>query len=1146
MGASESACSSTTNSGRKYDVFISFRGEDIRHKFKSHLCDALSRQQIEFFVDDFLARGDEIWPTLSRTIENSNISMVVFSKHYATSKWCLRELVKILECKKTDGQIVIPVFYHVSPSVVRKKTGSFGDAILNHENVFQEEKQMWRSALTEASYLSGWNASVIRYESELVNEIVKDVLKKLIEISTTSDSEGLVGINSRIEKVKSLLYSDTLDPRVVGIWGMGGLGKTTIAGAVFDQISRKFEGCCFVANVRESEKCGRLVYTRDKAVSQILGQNVNVGTPNIPSYIKHRLQKKKVLIVLDEVNNLKQLEILTGGIDKLGQGSRVIITTRDRQLLCTYGVEFIYEVELFKYHQALQLFCKYAFKQDYPPEDFMMFTDKVVNYANGNPLVLKVVGSSLYRKSKKDWKSALHKLDKISNPEINNLLRINNEEKDIFLDVACFFKGETRDFVMDILNGCYFSAQFGLSALIDKSLVTASFNNRIEMHDLLQKMGWEIVREESFNMPGERSRLHDQNDTQIYSLYFDYKGTEAFKGIFLNMSIIKDMHLSSRAFKKMYNVRFLKFYQWNQYSRVHLSRGLKYLPDELRYLHWVGYPSRVVPSNLSLENLHASKLKRLILSNSKRLTRIPDLSDSPCLEVVNLKYCVRLLDISLSIQGLKNLRYLYLEGCKSPRGFARNVHFESLVTLDLSFCTNLMKFPQISGNIKELYLRWTGIKEVPSAIENLTGVFVLDLSDCERLIYISANICKPESLEDINLSGTAVREVSMSSLTGLKKLKRLQLSECRSLTIPSLSGSLCSLRELLLNNCHLVEIPEDIGCLSSLERLELGGNDFRSLPKSMKQLPKLRKLHVNDCNMLRSLMELPSSLEYLEAINCKKLRTSPDASEFAQVVAERCMNGVPYLNCIFINSPKLNQKALSNILAESLQIIQHRATAEKHKKGIDLGMCYPGSEMPDWFHNQMEIPLHNWYNRKFLGLALRAVIAFKEYVSNDNYYMTVPYKCLIKTNHATPFGLEGFLILRGHREYKERRFINSDHVVLRYHDCSQSELLKDGFTDCTVVFGTPDFGQKYQVKHCGVYPIFAEPYVTRPCIALDKPSAINQDVREAMNEEYHITRRLGNKASTSGTKNDLIVISSDEEEMEPHPKRIRTKLNRCA
>ncbi|KAK0578253.1 hypothetical protein LWI29_007518 [Acer saccharum] len=629
------------------------------------------------------------------------------------------------------------------------------------------------------------------------------------------------------------------------------------------------------------------------------------------------------------------------------------------------------------------------------------------------------------------------------------------------------------------------------------------------------------------------------------------QGTEAVKGIFLNMSIIQNtnLKLDSQVFKKMHNVRFLKFYRWKNYSPVRLPRGLKYLPDELRYLHWVGYPSKVLPSNLSLENLielnlshskverlwegkkHAPKLKRLILSYSERLTMIPDLSESPCLEVINLKNCESLLDISLSIQGLKNLRYLYLEGCKSLRGFARNVHFESLITLDLSFCSNLMKFPQVSGIIKELNLRWTGIKEVPSAIENLTGVSVLDLSDCKKLKIISANICKLDSLEDINLSGTVIRELSMSSVLGMKKLKKFQLSECRGLKIPSLSGSLCSLRELLLNNCHLMEIPEDIGCLSSLERLELDGNDFGSLPKSMKQLSMLRELYVNDCNKLQSLTEFPPNLAFLEAMNCEQLQTSPDASEFAQVVAERCMNRVPLLNCLFMNSPKLNQKALSNILAESLQIIQHRATAEKYKKGIHLAMFYPGSEMPDWFLNQMETPLHNWYNRKFLGLALCAVIAFKGYDCVDNYLMPLHYKCHIKTNHGIPFELDGFLILRTYRGYKERRFINSDHVILWYRDCSQFELLKDGFTDCTVVFRPPYIGQKYQVKNHGVYPIFVESYVTQPCNALDKPSATNQDLREAMNEEYHVTRRLGDEASTSGTKNDLIVISSDDEEM---------------
>ncbi|KAL5776194.1 hypothetical protein ACOSP7_009120 [Xanthoceras sorbifolium] len=870
MGASQSTSSSITTPGRKYDVFLSFRGEDIRYSFKAHLSDALSRTQIDFFVDDILNRGDEIWPALSKAIERSSISLVIFSELYTKSKWCLRELVKILECKKTNGQIVIPVFYQVNPSDVRKQTGPFQDATLNHENVSQEEKQMWKAALTEASNLSGWHSSVIRDESRLVNEVIKDVLKKLNEISTSSDYEGLVGINSRIEKVKSFLCFEMLDFRVVGIWGMGGIGKTTTAEAIFDQISSQFEGCCFLANVRESEKCGRLVDIRDKGLSKILGESINLSTPNIPLYIKRRLQMKKVLIVLDDVNNSKQIEMLAGGLDRFGRGSRVIITTRDRQLLSNFGVDFIYEADLFKYHEALQLFCKHAFKRDYPPDDFMMFTERVVNYAKGNPLALKVVGSSLHQKSKQDWESALHKLSKIPNPKIHNLLRINydildNEEKDIFLDVACFFKGETRDFVTRILNECYFSMQYGLSVLVDKSLVTISFDDRIEIHDLLQEMGWDVVRQES-NKQGKRSRLHDHED--VHLVLRRNTGTEAVKGISLDMYYIENMSMCSQVFEKMSHIRFLKFYRRNQCSSVYLPHGLNYLPDELRYLRWDGYPLEVLPSNLSLEYLveldlsyskikqlwegrkHAPKLKRLILSYSLHLIGIPDLSNSPCLEIINLKCCKSLLDISWSIQHLNNLRHLYLESCKSLTEFSQEVRFESLITLDLSFCSNLTKFPQISGNIKELYLRETAIREVPSSIERLTGLFVLDLSNCTRLEHICSSICKLKSLEDIDLSGTAIKELP-SSIIALKKLGRLQLSRCRGLAFPSLSGSLSSLRELLLNNCNLMVIPKDIGCLSLLEKLELRGNHFECLPESMKQLSMLRKLYLNDCNMLQ-------------------------------------------------------------------------------------------------------------------------------------------------------------------------------------------------------------------------------------------------------------------------------------------------------
>ncbi|XP_031275035.1 TMV resistance protein N-like [Pistacia vera] len=210
--------SSSINSQAKYDVFLSFRGEDTRDNFTSHLYAALCRKQIKTFIDyDGLKRGDEISPVLLKAIEESKISIIILSKDYADSKWCLDELAKIIECKNMNGQMVIPIFYHVNPSDVRKQTGSFENAFVIHEKCFKELKekiQRWKDALTEASNLSGWDSMMIRPDSKLVEETVKDVLKKLNYRSPSSHWKDLVGIDSHIEKVVSLLCIGSLDFRV--------------------------------------------------------------------------------------------------------------------------------------------------------------------------------------------------------------------------------------------------------------------------------------------------------------------------------------------------------------------------------------------------------------------------------------------------------------------------------------------------------------------------------------------------------------------------------------------------------------------------------------------------------------------------------------------------------------------------------------------------------------------------------------------------------------------------------------------------------------------------------------------------------------------------------------------------------------------
>ncbi|KDO42842.1 hypothetical protein CISIN_1g046888mg [Citrus sinensis] len=1160
MASSSSSCN--------YDVFLSFRGEDTRENFTSHLYAALCGKKIKTFIDEDLNRGDEISPALLNAIEGSKISVIIFSKDYASSKWCPNELVNILKCKNLNGQIVIPIYYHVSPSDVRKQTGTFGEGFVRLEQQFKEKAetvQKWRDVMTQTSYLSGHESTKIRPEAMLVEVIVKDILKKLECTSMSSDSsKGLVGLSSRIECIKSLLCTGLPDVRIVGIWGMGGIGKTTIVKALFNQISNEFEGKCFIENVREEIENGvGLVHLHKQVVSLLLGERLETGGPNIPAYALERLRRTKVFMVLDDVSEFEQLKYLVGWLDGFCPGSRIVVTTRDKQVLRKQGVkdEHVYEVERLNEDEGLELFYKYAFRQNHRPEHLTVLSKKAVRYAEGNPLALEVLGSSLQQKSKQDWENVLDNLKQISGASrIYKLLRISYEEltfeeKSIFLDIACFFKGEGKDRVLMLLHDRQYNVTQALSVLIDKSLII-EHNNRLHMHELLQEMGQEIVRQEDIKKPGKRSRLWHHKD--VRHVLKHNEGTDAIEGIFLNLSKIKGINLNSRAFTNMPNLRVLKFYipegldmsfeEQHSDSKVQFLDGLDYLPEKLRYLHLHKYPLRTLPSNFKPKNLielnlpfskvvqiwegkkKAFKLKSINLSHSQYLIRIPDPSEAPNLERINLWNCTHLNlcdtaieEVPSSVECLTNLEYLYINRCKRLKRVSTSIcKLKSLIWLCLNECLNLESFLE---SLKKINLGRTTVTELPSSFENIEGLGTLGLERSQLPHLLSGLVSLPASL---------------------------------------LSG-LFSLNWLNLNNCALTAIPEEIGCLPSLEWLELRENNFESLPVSIKQLSRLKRLDLSNCSMLQSIPELPPSLKWLQAGNCKRLQSLPEIpsrpeeidasllqklSKYSYDDEVEDVNGSSSIRFLFMDCIKMYQEESKNNLAESQLRIQHMAVTSLRlfyefqviRNSLSFAplslylylrfvasqimifilqeccklrgpiLISPGSEIPEWFSNQsagseitLQLPQHCCQN--LIGFALCVVL-----VSCDIEWSG------FNTDYRYSFEMT---TLSGRKHFRRWCFktlwfdypmTKIDHVALGFNPCGNVGFPDDNH-HTTVSF---DFFSIFsKVSRCGVCPVYANTKGTNPSTF-------------TLNFATEVWK-LDDMASARGT--------SDEEELEPSPKR---------
>ncbi|CAI0385439.1 unnamed protein product [Linum tenue] len=841
-----------------YDVFLSFRGADTRSGFTGHLYSALLRDGIHTFLDDKeMETGGEVGPECLRGIEESRFSLVVLSKGYASSTWCLEELAHILKCRRERGHCVWPVFYNVDPSDVEECRGSFGEAFAKHEADFKSEMEKieeWKSALREVSYLKGLDLRkhADGNEANNIEHLVREISKRL-DRKVLSVARNPVGVRSRAQPVLSFLDRDSAGVRILGLYGMGGVGKTTVAKEVYNSVFNNFEGSCFLANVKEQLMVKGIPHLQRLLLSEIMKRKYEKfnNSDHGLSIVRDRLCHKKLLLVLDDVDEMDQVKKVIGNLDWLSPGSRVIITTRTKNLLLPSELFWQFEVQELNERDSLQLLSLHAFDSRDPPENYADSATRLLRYTGGVPLALEVLGCSLQGETVDIWNSRMEKLKLMANEAIQPVLKtsfdsLDDTEKFIFLDIACFFVGYDKDYVMSILEGCGFFPTDGINTLMRRSLVKVSYDNKLWMHDLLRGMGRELVRQESPVDPGERSRLwHHEDVTDVLT---SKTGTKVIEGLAVNLQKTK-LSTSAKAFKKMKRLRLLKL------NHVSLKGSYEYISSKLRWLCWHGFPVESIPSDFDLENLIAldlrrssliefseediksmKKLKFLDLSHSIELIRTPNFKDIPSVEKLKLKGCISLQQVHDSIRFLTHLRSLNLQDCRT-------------------------------------------LKKLPAGICALSSLKKIDLSGCSSLKELPEGIGKLESLLVLLANGTALSTLP-DSTSNLEKLKLLSLRRCDHMFTPRKSPSVLnflpsSLKRLDLRYCNITDdiMPEDLGSFHFLNILKLCGNNITCLPASIIALPELVELWLNKCKRLRGIPELQSSVKALQANDCTSLET---------------------------------------------------------------------------------------------------------------------------------------------------------------------------------------------------------------------------------------------------------------------------------
>ncbi|CAN6858479.1 unnamed protein product [Brassica oleracea] len=995
----------------QHKVFLNFRGADLRLNFISHLVGALQMEGINYFIDEDEMRGEKL-EKLFKTIEESSIAIVVISSKYTESEWCLNELAKIKECVEEERMRVFPVFYKVTVASVKDKKGNFRDYLTK---LSSDRKETWENALDFVTSRLGQTVDEKSCEGTAIKAIVKAVMRLLDDISTKradgrggtqkklltekgaedrtcSDTSSLYGMETRTKQLEDKLELQPKVTRIVGVVGMPGIGKTTLAKKVLEKQRQR---CKFMYTVYLGEICkkskllplNRLhedllleLYNWKNNGNEKQQMNSNFSLDKF----KAGLSKKKIFVVLDDVSDKKQLDAILENREWICEGSKIVIITRSESAVKGI-VNDTFFVPGLSHIDALKLFNYHAFSSaDYCGDPGLRkLAEEFVDYTRGHPLALKVLGGELHLKDKAYWESKRAMLTQGLSNIIQDGLRVpyddlSEHHKNVFLDIACFFRFGDENHVKSLLDSSLHDDD--IKVLADKFLINICAG-RLEMNDMFYTLAMGLLSQASAENTKSGCRLFNHGD--IVGVLNTKAQATKVRGIFFDVSqVTKNVMLDSDTFASMGDLRYLKFYNsrcpkvCESECTVNFPDGVEFTLQEIRYLHWLKFPSEKFPQEFDPRNLidlklpyskmeqiwdgdkDASKLKWLDMNNSCKLRTLTGLSQARNLQTLNLEGCTELKAVHEEVQNMDSLVFLNLRGCTSLESLPE-MNLIALKTLILSGCSRFEEFHIVGKNLEELYLDGTVIKGLPSTIGDLQSLVLLKLNDCVHL----------SSLPD--------------TVGNLKALEKLILSGCSKLeTLPKFQTAL----KTLLFDRTGIYFPQQLPCgsflLSSVRHLCLSRNIFKSLPSEISLLYHLKWLNLKYCKELSSVPVLPPNLELLDAHGCISLEKVADPSPLWLGETKHVHSTFNFSNC-----NKLDQVAENSIETYVRRKIQLMSNAvalydEGFFLDVSIRICYPGWQLPVWFSHRMvgsvlkaELPRH-WSDGGITGIALCAVVSF--------------------------------------------------------------------------------------------------------------------------------------------------------------------------